>query len=211
MKALTHQGFGPRKTPMQDRSVVTVEAIAEATIQILAREGLDQLTTTRVAARAGVSVGTLYQYYGNKQALLYAVMEVHLARVAAAVEAACLAHRGGTVKALTRGISDAFITAKLERADVSRALYAASSGLQSAALVKKISKRCHHALTAALADVTGKQPADVEFIALILYSAMAGTMRAVLEAGAPPKMVSRLREEMPVLCQEYAAKSLRSS
>jgi len=43
-----------------------VEAIFEATIQVLLREGADRLTTTRVAARAGVSVGTLYQYYPNK-------------------------------------------------------------------------------------------------------------------------------------------------
>ena len=54
---------------------MTVEAISEATIQVLLAVGLDRLTTTRVAERAGVSVGTLYQYYPNKQALLYAGRE----------------------------------------------------------------------------------------------------------------------------------------
>ena len=57
----------PRKTPVQARSTVTVEAISEATIQVLLRHGAERLTTTRVAQRAGVSVGTLYQYYPNKQ------------------------------------------------------------------------------------------------------------------------------------------------
>jgi len=70
--------FEPRKTPTQARSTVTVEAISEATIQVLLSHGADRLTTTRVAQRAGVSVGTLYQYYPNKQSLLFAVMENHL-------------------------------------------------------------------------------------------------------------------------------------
>ena len=52
-------GFEPRKTPVQARSAVTVEAISEATIQVLLSQGSDRLTTTRVADRAGVSVGTL--------------------------------------------------------------------------------------------------------------------------------------------------------
>src|SRR6516225_1008903 len=85
----TQTAFEPRKTPVQARSTVTVEAISEATIQVLLSHGSDRLTTTRVADRAGVSVGTLYQYYPNKQSLLFAVMEHHLGKVAEAVEAAC--------------------------------------------------------------------------------------------------------------------------
>ncbi len=48
----------PRKTPVQARSEFTVESISEATIQVLLSYGADRLTTTRVAKRAGVSVGT---------------------------------------------------------------------------------------------------------------------------------------------------------
>jgi AcrR family transcriptional regulator len=66
----------PRKTPVQARSTVTVEAIYEATFQVLlAVGGPERLTTTRVAERAGVSVGTLYQYFPNKQSLLFSVLE----------------------------------------------------------------------------------------------------------------------------------------
>ena len=57
--------FEPRKSPVQARSTVTVEAIYEATIQVLLSDGLPRLTTTRVADRAGVSTGALYQYYPN--------------------------------------------------------------------------------------------------------------------------------------------------
>jgi AcrR family transcriptional regulator len=181
---------------------VTVEAIAEATIQVLLAVGLDRLTTTRVAERAGVSVGTLYQYYPNKQALLYAVLEVHGTKVAEAVESACRACRGAWVKPLVAAVVDAFVSAKLERSDISTALYAAVSEPEGAAVVRRVSKRAYRALTAALAEATGATAGDMEF------SAMAGPTRAVLDAGAPAKMVVRLREELLVLCQGYAATSL---
>jgi AcrR family transcriptional regulator len=89
MPAATLTAFEPRKTPVQARSTFTVEAISEATIQVLLTHGADRLTTSRVAERAGVSVGTLYQYYPNKRSLLFAVFEDHLDRVSRAVEVAC--------------------------------------------------------------------------------------------------------------------------
>jgi len=71
-----------------------VESIQQAAIQVLLRSGPDRLTTVRVAACAGVSVGTLYQCYGNKQSLLYAVLDHHLRHVAEAVERACASCHG---------------------------------------------------------------------------------------------------------------------
>ena len=62
-----------RKQPVQSRSQATCAAILEATIQVLVNQGIARFTTTRVAERAGVSVGTLYQYYPNKAALTEAV------------------------------------------------------------------------------------------------------------------------------------------
>jgi AcrR family transcriptional regulator len=210
VKTARQHPFQPRKMPVQKRSAVTVEAIAEATIQVLLAVGLDRLTTTRVAERAGVSVGTLYQYYPNKQALLYAVLEVHGSKVAEAVESACRASRGAAVKVLVSAVVEAFVNAKLERTDISTALYAAASEPEGAAVVRRVSRRGHRALTAALAAAAGATEDEMEFIALMLYSAMAGATRAVLEAGAPAKMVIRLREELLVLCQGYAAKSVLS-
>lgn len=61
------------KQPVQSRSKATFAAVTEATIQVLLRDGADALTTTRVAERAGVSVGSLYQYFPNKSALIEAV------------------------------------------------------------------------------------------------------------------------------------------
>ena len=76
----------PRKTPVQARSAATIDALHIAAVQVLTREGLSRCTTTRIAARAGISVGSLYQYYPNRDALLAAVLERHLDGVAGAVD-----------------------------------------------------------------------------------------------------------------------------
>jgi AcrR family transcriptional regulator len=67
----------PRKQASQGRSRATVDALIEATARILVREGFDKASTNRIAASAGVSVGSLYQYFPGKEALVAAVMERH--------------------------------------------------------------------------------------------------------------------------------------
>jgi len=66
-----------RKTASQDRSRATVDALVEATARILVKEGFDKASTNRIAEVAGVSVGSLYQYFPTKEALVAAVVERH--------------------------------------------------------------------------------------------------------------------------------------
>ena len=68
----------PRKSPVQQRSVASVEAILTAAAQIFDAEGYAAGTTNHIAARAGVSIGTLYQYFPNKEALAVTLLERHL-------------------------------------------------------------------------------------------------------------------------------------
>jgi AcrR family transcriptional regulator len=65
----------PRKKPVQARAQHTVNAILEATVQVLEREGPEAATTTRIAEVAGVSVGTLYQYFSHRDAIFDALQE----------------------------------------------------------------------------------------------------------------------------------------
>ena len=67
----------PRKKPRQDRSVATVDAILDATARVLTTTGYDRASTNRVAMAAGVSVGSLYQYFPSKEALVLALIERH--------------------------------------------------------------------------------------------------------------------------------------
>jgi AcrR family transcriptional regulator len=70
----------PRKAPRQTRSRATVETILTATARVLVQDGFERATTNRIAAVAGVSVGSLYQYFPNKQALVRALYDRQLAR-----------------------------------------------------------------------------------------------------------------------------------
>ncbi|WP_454914384.1 TetR family transcriptional regulator [Variovorax gossypii] len=60
-----------RRKPKQARSADLLQAILQAAIQVLAKEGVSRFTTTRVAERAGVSVGSVYQYFPNKASILF--------------------------------------------------------------------------------------------------------------------------------------------
>lgn len=207
MSPLVDAALQPRKTPVQARSSVTVEAIAEATIQVLLAVGPDRLTTTRVAQRAGVSVGTLYQYYPNKRALLFAVLEQHLNAVADTVEQTCEQHHGEPLAAMVGVVVRAFVDAKMRHAEVSTALYALSAELDGPALVARIGNRARQALAAMLETASDARFEELEFTTYMLYSAMAGTMRAVLEAGASAKMVRALRAQLELLCLGYLEKT----
>lgn len=67
----------PRKEPKQRRSKATVEAILEATSRVLVEEGYEKASTNRIAKVAGVSIGSLYQYFPGKEALVLALIQRH--------------------------------------------------------------------------------------------------------------------------------------
>jgi len=67
----------PRKSASQKRSQATVETLLDATARVLVREGYDRASTNRIAAVAGVSIGSLYQYFPGKEALVTALVARH--------------------------------------------------------------------------------------------------------------------------------------
>ena len=66
-----------RKIASQERSRATVDALIEATARVLIKQGYDRASTNKIAAKAGVSIGSLYQYFPSKEALVAAVTERH--------------------------------------------------------------------------------------------------------------------------------------
>ncbi len=90
-----------RKVPRQERSRATVAAIVEAAARVLEARGFERMTTNHVAQTAGVSVGSLYQYFSSKDELVRALLERHLEEAAALRPAAL---RDGTALALRERI-----------------------------------------------------------------------------------------------------------
>ena len=193
----------PRKTPVQARSVASVDAILEATLQVLLQVGKERLTTTRVAARAGVSVGTLYQYFPNKSALLQAALKRHMVEVAEAVEVACKEQQGARLQSMATALINAFLTAKMKNAKTSVALYSVSSDVDGAKIVQQMGTRINQAILRMLATSGESLTTDPQLVASMLQGMMAGVSRRILESSAPEKQIEILRRELIVAACAY--------
>src|ERR1700742_1333178 len=192
----------PRKSPVQARSAASVEAILVATIQVLLRVGKERLTTTRVALRAGVSVGTLYQYFPNKSALLQAVLTRHLSAVANAVQQVCAEQRGGSPQAMVTALINGFFAVKMKDVKTSVALYSVSSSVDGVKILKRTNMQSNHAIAAMFASAPHPPP-DPELAATMLQGALAGVSRRLLESPAPEKQLPSIRGEMIRMATAY--------
>jgi AcrR family transcriptional regulator len=186
----------PRKSPVQARSAASVEAILEATIQVLLAVGKERLTTSRVALRAGVSVGTLYQYFPNKSALLQAALKRHLSNVADAVDLVCKEQKGKTLRQMVTALAAAFLQAKLKDAKTSAALYSVSSDVDGATIARQMSWRSHKAIVRMLASAYEPLTTDPQIVASMIQGMMVGVSRGMLESGAPEKQLDALGREL---------------
>jgi len=98
-----------RKLPRQKRSVMMVETILQAAARVLARESLDGFNTNRVAEVAGISVGSLYQYFPNKSALVAALIDRDHAALATALERFLEGSPSSPLRATLSGIAELLI------------------------------------------------------------------------------------------------------
>lgn len=112
----------PRKSPRQERSRATVEAIIRATAHVLAKDGYARASTNHIAAVAGVSVGSLYQYFPNKDALVLAVAEEHSEAMIALLTETALAYRQGSLAEGVRHFVRGMIACHVIDPDLHRAL-----------------------------------------------------------------------------------------
>jgi AcrR family transcriptional regulator len=123
-----------RRLPRQARAAQTVASIVEASAQILEKGGLAAFTTNAVAERAGVSIGTLYQYFADKNALLMALareeMEAALGEVGRALQGEGDPSLEGRVRAMVRAIVHAFRGRQRARKAVVQALLAQGNGIE---------------------------------------------------------------------------------
>lgn len=193
----------PRKSPVQARSVVTVETLHIGTIQVLIEKGLSRCTTTRIAERAGTSVGSLYQYYPNRDALLAAVLEKHLEGIAAAVERTCQEHRGKRLSEMASAFVVTFLAAKLRDPEEAKALYAVAEERGGAVLATRMRSRIVAAVAAMLASAPDARFDDPAMVATIALGALVGPVQALLKGHAPARFRVRLERELVLLVTAY--------
>src|ERR1700691_3904285 len=100
-----------RRQPQQRRARQTVEAILDAVVRILKREGFQAVTTNRVAEVAGVSIGSVYQYFPDKRAIFVALHERHVEEIDRLVATTLLEHAASPLDTLMRAMVEAMIDA----------------------------------------------------------------------------------------------------
>ncbi|UGX98666.1 TetR family transcriptional regulator [Bradyrhizobium barranii subsp. barranii] len=115
------RSISSRKQPQQARSSGLVAAILDAAVQVLTKEGAQRFTTARVAERAGVSVGSLYQYFPNKAAILFRLQSDEWRRTSELLRG-ILADAAKPPPARLRALVHAFIRSECEEAAIRVAL-----------------------------------------------------------------------------------------
>jgi AcrR family transcriptional regulator len=100
-----------RREPQQRRARETVEAVLDAVVRILKRGGIEAVTTNRVAEVAGVSIGSVYQYFPDKRAIFAALHERHIQQIDRLVEAKLMEHAASPLDTLMRAMIEAMVDA----------------------------------------------------------------------------------------------------
>lgn len=113
-----------RRKPTQKRAQVTVEAILDAAIQLLKRGGVSSITTNRIAETAGVSIGSVYQYFPNKRAIFVALHERHIRQVDSVMQRRMGESAEATLERLIASLIDGMIEAHMFDPELSDLLQA---------------------------------------------------------------------------------------
>lgn len=172
--------LSPRKTPRQSRSRASYEAVLTAAAQILEREGMAGLNTNAVAERAGVSVGTLYQYFPGKEAIAAELVRRIKAQLLDDLTEALVAARGRSLREAAQIILSASIRHHARAPELSRELERIEEDLPLDDEVAAITDKVHAELIGLLAEHALPAP---EVVARDLTAMSRGMVHAALFAG----------------------------
>ena len=195
MTARRQASENKRRMPRQARAAQTVASIVEAAAQILEKGGLAAFTTNAVAERAGVSIGTLYQYFADKNALLMALareeMATALGEVGRALQGEGDPSVDGRVRAMVRAIVHAFRGRQRARKAVVQALLAQGTGIELIAPVAAFIARAGETVGRGPNPLVGPLTREQAFV--VSRSLMGVVRAAVLEE--QPFLASRAFED----------------
>lgn len=205
MRTRTVRELRPRRSPSQRRSRETVRAILVAAARVFATAGYAAGTTNRIAEEAGVSVGSLYEYFPNKDALLLALLEAHMAEGQAIVEAALaeVAARRPPLRQAVRHLVDAMVDLHAHDRALHRVLF------EEAPLPPHLRRRLAEAertiadrVTAYLRAQPDVRVPDVDLAAVVIVQTVEALTHKLVVHGARASREA-LAEEMVELLTGY--------
>ena len=157
-----------RRLPQQRRARHTVDAVLDAVVRILKREGCAAVTTNKVAETAGVSIGSLYQYFPDKRAIFIALHERHVETIDRMVEAKLLEYAALPLDSVMRAMVEAMIEAHEGDPKLCQLLY--SEVPHKADGTRAFSVRLHGAFRLAIAAKSNElgTPRDLDTVAFVV-------------------------------------------
>lgn len=178
------ESTSPRKEPRQERARATVAAILQTAAHILEKEGPDALNTNRIAKDAGVSVGSLYQYFPNKEAILIALVDGHVEKMIGILEDCVRTLIDAPIPHAVRTYVRAILAAHALEPHLHRALVqVALSTMSNLHAMLDVEKRAVDLVLAWLSvHKDAVRVGDLETVAFVLVSSVEATVhRALLD------------------------------
>ena len=156
-----------------------------------------------------MSVGTMYQYFPHKEALLFALVRQKLGAIAAAMEEAAARLAGNSLAAISDGLVQAWLDAKTDDIVGSRAIYGIAAEFDIVDMTRTETKRLERAVEGLLASACDAVVERPNAVAFALLAVMGGAVRTVLERSAQDAELDILRAELPRVCRAYLASCAR--
>jgi AcrR family transcriptional regulator len=181
-----------RRHPKQRRSRQTFDAILEAVARVLKQGGALGITTNRIAAAAGVSIGSVYQYFPDKGAIFAALLERHVDEMSRIVETTLAQHASSPTEVLVRALIGAMVEAHTVDPDLHELLFTVPHSAEGAAAFED---RLRRALRKALAARKHEMQRDLERILFILTPMIEALAHGVVLRRPPRLSLAAAKEE----------------
>ncbi|RUM03856.1 TetR family transcriptional regulator [Rhizobium chutanense] len=202
MNKVTSPRISTRKSPKQARSNDLVGAILLAAVRVLAEEGAQRFTTARVAERAGVSVGSLYQYFPNKASILFRLQSEEWQQTAGML-AEILSDRSKPPFERLRLLVHAFLHSECEEASVRIALSDAAPLYRDAPEAEAAKRSTEPVMEAFMREVLPAGPSPVRDVACELIMT---TLRTVgQDFSATPRTEEEIAAFSAAMAQMFCA------
>ena len=194
--ARTQASESMRKSPTQARATQTVDAIVEAATQILQSDGEERLTTNRIAERAGVSIGSLYQYFADKEAIVEAIAERERAKIVAGIVKSLSEVDPGDFENAVREVVRTLVGAFARRRRARRIVLMTMLRRWQNPPERGADEVAQFLVAAAVRAKTGEGRAMTPVAAFVLTRAMMGAIRAAVMENSPYLETREFEDEL---------------
>jgi AcrR family transcriptional regulator len=171
--------FEPRKRPQQARSQATWDAIVEAGAQLLVEQGFHNCSTNGIAERAGVSIGSLYQYFPNKEAVIAAVVDRFVEKQFEILMDGLEAN--APLQDSVRRLVQALVDAKQSDPELSRVMFEQMPSIDQTDLLREWNERACRAVRLALESRRDEiDVEDLEMASFLVVTACHGVIHSTV-------------------------------